>query len=90
VNILAAMPSMHVAWTTWCAYAVWSALRERAPRSAWLVWLFPTATGFVVLVTGHHFVLDILAGVALAAVTRAITSHLGDTSRKLTGGLVST
>ena len=29
LNLLAAMPSMHIAWTSWCAYAVWSVLRQR-------------------------------------------------------------
>ncbi|NUT91138.1 MAG: phosphatase PAP2 family protein [Saccharothrix sp.] len=74
VNLLAAMPSMHVAWTTWCAYAVFSSLRSRA---AWAVWLFPLATAFIVLVTGHHYVLDIVAGVALVAVVAAITARVG-------------
>jgi len=66
VNPLAAMPSMHIAWTTWCAYAVWS---ERRQRSAWL---FPLLTGLVVLVTGHHYVVDILAGVALVAIATGL------------------
>lgn len=69
VNLLAAMPSMHVAWTTWSAYAAWTKLRPRTPRGAWLVWLFPLLTAFVVLVTGHHYVLDILAGMALVALS---------------------
>ncbi|TWP47982.1 phosphatase PAP2 family protein [Lentzea tibetensis] len=73
VNLLAAMPSMHVAWTTWCACAVWSALRQRAPRAAWLAWLFPFLVAVVVLVTGHHYVLDILAGVALVAISIGLT-----------------
>ncbi|WP_433271362.1 phosphatase PAP2 family protein [Actinosynnema sp. CS-041913] len=73
VNLLAAMPSMHVAWTTWCAYAAWSALRNRAPRAAWAAWLYPLLTASVVLVTGHHYVLDILAGVALVAVAIGLT-----------------
>lgn len=66
-NISGAMPSMHVAWTTWCAYAAFSVLRRRFPRAVWLVWLFPALVAFVVLVTGHHYVLDIVAGVALLA-----------------------
>ncbi|WP_028921157.1 phosphatase PAP2 family protein [Pseudonocardia acaciae] len=69
VNLLAAMPSMHIAWTTWCAYAAWSVLRRSAPRAAWLAWLFPFLAAFVVLATGHHYVLDILAGMALVALT---------------------
>jgi membrane-associated phospholipid phosphatase len=68
LNISGAMPSMHVAWTTWCAFAVFSVLRQRYPRAAWLVWLFPALVAFVVLVTGHHYVLDVVAGVALFAV----------------------
>ncbi|MEV0675019.1 phosphatase PAP2 family protein [Actinosynnema sp. NPDC050436] len=67
VNLLAAMPSMHVAWTTWCGYALWSTLRAHRPRLAWAAWAFPALTAIVVLVTGHHYVLDILAGVSLVA-----------------------
>ncbi|MFI9818067.1 phosphatase PAP2 family protein [Saccharothrix variisporea] len=71
VNLLAAMPSMHVAWTTWCAYAVFST------RRIWAAWLFPLATGFVVLVTGHHYVLDVVAGVALVAVVAGAMARVG-------------
>ncbi len=73
LNLLAAMPSMHVAWTTWCACAVWSVLRPAHPRIAWLAWLFPALTSFVVLATGHHYVLDIVAGFALVAVAIGLT-----------------
>lgn len=76
VNLLAAMPSMHIAWTTWCAYAAWSVLRQRSPLGAWLVWLFPGLTAFVILATGHHYVLDILAGTALVAITIQLTKWL--------------
>jgi membrane-associated phospholipid phosphatase len=73
VNALAAMPSMHVAWTTWCAYAVWSALGPHRPRAAWLAWLFPVVTALVVLATGHHYVLDILGGTAVVAIAVWVT-----------------
>ena len=76
VNLLAAMPSMHVAWTTWCAYAVWSVLRRRRPTTAWLAWLYPVLTSLVVLATGHHYVLDIAAGIALVAVAVVVTRWL--------------
>ncbi len=81
LNLLAAMPSMHVAWTTWCGYAVWSVLRQRGPRGAWLAWLFPACTAFVVLATGHHYVLDILAGVALVAIVVRSTTWLAHRRR---------
>ncbi len=72
VNVLAAMPSMHIAWTTWCALASWSVLRRRHQWASWLVWLFPAATAVVVLATGNHYVLDVLAGAALTGVTSAL------------------
>ncbi len=91
VNLLAAMPSMHIAWTTWCALAQWSTLRGRHPRVAWLVWLFPTATAVVVLATGSHYVLDVVAGAALSGVVaavlpRVVRPHTGSAS--LTAGSV--
>ncbi|MEU5696346.1 phosphatase PAP2 family protein [Actinosynnema sp. NPDC020468] len=75
VNLLAAMPSMHVAWATWCGYAVWSALRDRAPRASWSAWLHPLLTAFVVLVTGHHYVLDVVVAFAVVAVVVGVTSR---------------
>lgn len=73
LNLHAAMPSMHIAWTTWCAYAIWLVLRRRHPRAALLAWLFPLFTAFVVVATGHHYVLDVLAGVALITAAIGLT-----------------
>ena len=81
LNLLAAMPSMHIAWTTWCAYAVWSALRRQRPRGAWLSWLLPLVTAFVVLATGHHYVLDILAGMTVVAITIQLIRWITNRSR---------
>ena len=75
VNLLAAMPSMHVAWTTWCAAAAWSVLRRPCRQVAVLVWIFPALTALVVLATGNHYVLDVVAGVVLVAVTAVILPH---------------
>lgn len=65
-----AMPSMHVGWSLWCAYAAWAALRVAHPRLALLPWIFPLLMAAVVLTTGNHYVLDIAGSVAL--VTAAI------------------
>ena len=59
VNLYAAMPSVHVAWATWCALAV--ALASHRPQRH-LVWLYPLTTAVVVLGTGNHYVLDVLVG----------------------------
>lgn len=44
-----AMPSIHVGWSAWCAYAAWSALRASHPRGALFAWLFPLVMVAVVL-----------------------------------------
>jgi hypothetical protein len=62
VNLYAAMPSLHVAWAAWCAAAVVIATRSRWRH---LAWLYPAATTFVVLASANHFVLDVIAGLAV-------------------------
>lgn len=82
---LSAMPSLHVGWTVWCAYGVWSALRGSHPRAALLAWLFPMIMVVVVLGTGSHYVLDVLGSAVLlmAAVAVAIGwNHLSDLLRE--------
>lgn len=64
---LTAMPSLHVGWSLWCAYAVWSALRDTRPRLALLSWLFPLLMAATVLTTGNHYVLDVAGSVMLLA-----------------------
>jgi membrane-associated phospholipid phosphatase len=64
-NHYSAMPSLHVGWSAWCAYAVWFALRESHPRLALLAWVFPLAMVGDVLITGNHYVLDIVGSAAL-------------------------
>jgi len=64
-NLYSAMPSMHTAWSLWCGYAAWYALRARHSRLAVLPWLFPLGMAAVVLATGNHYVLDIAGSVTL-------------------------
>jgi hypothetical protein len=75
-----AMPSMHVGWSLWCAYAVWSALRVAQPRLALLAWLFPALMVAVVFGTGNHYVLDVVGSVVLVAVSVAVASATGGAS----------
>jgi hypothetical protein len=68
-NHFSAMPSLHVGWSAWCAYAVWSALRASHPRLALLAWVFPLGMVAVVLTTGNHYVLDVAASAVLLVVS---------------------
>ncbi len=61
----AAMPSLHLAWATWTAVVAFTVLAGR--RGRWLCFLYPVVTAAVVVLTGNHYTLDVLAGVAVAA-----------------------
>jgi hypothetical protein len=69
-NQFAAMPSLHIAWSSWCALI----LLTLAPY-LWvrvLGALYPVCTLFVILATANHWVLDAAAG----ALTLAIAAWL--------------
>jgi membrane-associated phospholipid phosphatase len=59
-NPFAALPSLHVAWATWSAYAVWSSTRNWVARG--LLALHVAVMAFLVVATGNHWVSDVLAG----------------------------
>lgn len=72
VNLYAAMPSLHVAWATWCACAI-----VITSRGSWrhVAWLYPIATTLVVIATANHYVLDVVAGAALAGISVAVAAR---------------
>lgn len=63
----AAMPSLHMAWAAWCSVALWR-LSDRSWVRAIAI-LHPSLTAVAVLATGNHFLLDVLAGLATAAIS---------------------
>jgi membrane-associated phospholipid phosphatase len=69
-NQLAAMPSLHIAWALWCTIAVWQLTRLRVLRA--LAVVYPFVTCFAVLATGNHYLLDVIAGAALVAISFAL------------------
>jgi hypothetical protein len=64
-NPYAAMPSLHVAWALWALVAAWPVVRSRFARAA--LALYPAMMAVSVVVTGNHWTLDALGGVALLA-----------------------
>lgn len=64
-DLLGAMPSLHTAWAGWAAMMLWAILPG---RWCWVGFANVGVTALVVLVTGNHFVLDVVAGEALAVV----------------------
>ncbi len=70
----AAMPSLHLAWATWVAAVGVTLLAGR--RGRWLCLLYPAATAVAVVLTGNHYVLDVVAGVAVAVLALPVASRL--------------
>ena len=68
-NQYAAMPSLHIGWSTWCAIAVLPLLRRRWQRVA--VFLYPLATLFSIIVTANHYWIDGVGGLVVFSVGRA-------------------
>ena len=76
-NQYAAMPSMHMGWSS--IAALWLAVTfRRRGVGAMLGLAHLTMMGYVVMVTGNHYVLDILAGLLMAGVAIAIAWALPD------------
>jgi hypothetical protein len=59
---LAAMPSVHMAWSLFIAVAV---IAVSSSRWRWLIVLHPAATAFAVVATANHWWLDCIAAAAL-------------------------
>jgi hypothetical protein len=74
----AAMPSLHVGWAVWCAWA-W-----RGATSGWVRrfgWLYPASIAFAVVVTANHYVIDVIAGGALSLGACALAVKAGNRRR---------
>ena len=69
----AAMPSLHLVWAIWCVAVLWRCTHR--PGRVLLV-LYPLVTSAVVLVTANHWVLDLVAGLAVFLVARAVVRRL--------------
>jgi hypothetical protein len=65
-NQFAAMPSVHIAWATWCAIVFASRVQKR-----WLQVLavaYPFCTLVVIVITANHYILDAVGGLVVLAV----------------------
>jgi PAP2 superfamily len=63
---LAAMPSMHLGYAVWCSLAAWRLARGRSAKLSAAVFGtgYPLLTALVVMATGNHYLLDVVAGSA--------------------------
>jgi membrane-associated phospholipid phosphatase len=64
-NEFAAMPSLHMAWALWAGWLIARHAEHRVTRALGIA--YPVLTAFVVMSTGNHYLLDVLAGGAMIA-----------------------
>jgi len=62
-NEFAAMPSLHIGWSLWCAVVLFCLARRWWVRA--LAVLYPLCTLFVIVGTANHYFLDALGGAAV-------------------------
>jgi hypothetical protein len=65
-NQYAAMPSVHIAWATWCAFAL--APRLKTPALRVLAASYPLITLTVIVVTANHYIIDAVGGLVILLV----------------------
>ncbi|MFH8724599.1 phosphatase PAP2 family protein [Streptomyces termitum] len=64
-NQYAAMPSMHIGWSTWCGLTIF--FLAKVPWARVLGLLYPVATLVVIVATANHFWLDAVGGLLCLA-----------------------
>jgi hypothetical protein len=86
-NLFAAMPSLHVGWSTWSALALWPLARRTWVKA--LLVLYPVTIFFCIVVTANHWILDavggwivLAAGYALAGVVAMLSRRRAVASRR--------
>ena len=79
-NQLCSMPSLHIAWATWCSIAMWRLSSGRSLRA--IAVAYPFVTTFAVMATANHYLADAVAG---AGITFVVYVLLGR-SRRLGAG----
>ena len=80
-NQFAAMPSLHCAWAAWCGIVLVLLVRRTWVRVVALV--YPFSTFFVVLSSGNHYLLDVLAGVVVLCLGAAVVQIAGSAGGRL-------
>ncbi len=82
-NPLAAMPSLHFATSVTAARVLWRSGR----LAGTLGWTYALTLGTALLYLGEHYVVDLLAGLALAEGVRLGTPALEPAARRVSAGL---
>ena len=78
-NQFAAMPSLHIGWSLWCACVLYPACHRPWTRA--LAIAYPLLTLFCIVVTANHFVLDAVGGAVVFLIGLVIARQLTPRTR---------
>jgi len=78
-NPFAAMPSLHFGTSVMAAHV----LGEMGRTEAVVGWSYALALGFALVYLGEHYVIDLIAGFALAEGVRLATPHVAPLARRI-------
>ncbi|MFE9421492.1 phosphatase PAP2 family protein [Kitasatospora sp. NPDC006697] len=81
-NEYAAMPSLHVGWAIWCGVLLFQLTRSRVLRVLGV--LYPLTIAVVVMGTANHYLLDCVAGAAVAVLGLYATGLTGRLGARIT------
>ena len=73
-NQYAAMPSVHVCWSTWCALVFAPRVKHRWAKV--LAVAYPFFTVIVIVITGNHYLLDAVGGLVVLSLGWVTRRHL--------------
>jgi hypothetical protein len=73
-NQFAAMPSVHIAWATWCAFALAPRLKNRV--ASVLAAAYPFITLVVIVITANHYIVDAVGGWIILALGWVIAHRI--------------
>ncbi|HCA84972.1 MAG TPA: hypothetical protein DEQ61_05450, partial [Streptomyces sp.] len=88
-NQYAAMPSLHIGWSLWCAVVIWRLTPALWPRLLGV--LYPVLTTAVIVGTANHYLLDAVGGGVVVAAGFGLRYALaGRTAEGAAGGTAGT
>jgi membrane-associated phospholipid phosphatase len=76
LNLYAAIPSMHVCFALMTGATMARLVRRRAAKLVWAA--YPVVIAFVVVVTGNHYLTDVVLGGFTAVAATRLAARLGD------------
>jgi len=79
-NQFAAMPSVHICWSTWCALVLVPRLRQRGWKIA--AACYPVVTLIVIVITANHYVLDAVGGLIILACGWFVSGYVTRAGRR--------